>query len=209
VSTSDVDVVLFDLGGVLIDFGGVEPMRELAGIDSDEELWQRWLNCPWVRTFERGHCSPEEFGTGMVEEWALAVSPEEYLTAFASWPGGPLPGAFELAQEVRQLLPTGCLSNTNALHWTAHFSQWRLLDALDHYFLSFEMGMVKPDAEIFGAVATSLGTHPSRIVFLDDNMLNVEAAAQAGFRSGHVRGVEGARIHLIELGILPADGSSG
>ena len=38
-----VDVVLFDLGGVLIDFGGVGPMKELSGITGDEELWRRWL----------------------------------------------------------------------------------------------------------------------------------------------------------------------
>jgi hypothetical protein len=33
-----VDAVIFDLGGVLADFGGVGPMRALAGIDTDEEL---------------------------------------------------------------------------------------------------------------------------------------------------------------------------
>ncbi len=199
---SGADVVLFDLGGVLIDFGGVGPMRQLANIDSDDALWLRWLTCPWVRTFERGHCSPEEFGTGMVEEWGLDISADAYLAAFASWPGGPLPGALELAQEVRDLLPTGCLSNTNTLHWTAHFSQWHLVETLDHCFLSFEMGMVKPDSEIFDEVAGALGTDPSRIVFLDDNTLNVDAASRAGFQAAHVRGVEGAREALLEMGIL-------
>ena len=60
-----VDVVLFDLGGVLIDFGGVGPMKELAGIASDEEVWRRWLGCRWVRDFERGRCSPEDFAAGV------------------------------------------------------------------------------------------------------------------------------------------------
>ena len=47
-------MVLFDLGGVLIELGGVAAMRELTGIESDDELWRRWLGCRWVRSYERG-----------------------------------------------------------------------------------------------------------------------------------------------------------
>src|SRR5271163_2913814 len=62
-----VELVLFDLGGVLLDPGGVAPMRELTGIASDEDLWARWLSCRWVRRFEAGHCTPEEFAAGVVD----------------------------------------------------------------------------------------------------------------------------------------------
>ena len=40
-----IEFVLFDLGGVLVDPGGVGPMRELSRIGTDEELWARWLSC--------------------------------------------------------------------------------------------------------------------------------------------------------------------
>ena len=79
------DLVLFDLGGVLIELSGVTVMRELAGMDSDDELWERWLSCPWVRAFERGECTPEEFAVGMVEEWTLTVAPDVFLSAFRGW----------------------------------------------------------------------------------------------------------------------------
>ena len=59
-----IDLVLFDLGGVLIQPGGVAAMRALAGIDSDEALWARWLGCRWVQRFEAGGCTPEEFADG-------------------------------------------------------------------------------------------------------------------------------------------------
>ncbi len=58
---SPIDFVLFDLGGVLIDPGGVGPMRELSGLGCEEEVWARWLSCRWVRSFEAGQCSPQEF----------------------------------------------------------------------------------------------------------------------------------------------------
>jgi HAD superfamily hydrolase (TIGR01509 family) len=202
VETPSVDVVLFDLGGVLIDFGGVAPMRELAGIESDDELWHRWLTCRWVRTFERGHCSEEDFATGLVSDWGLPVEPRRFLDAFRSWPGGPLPGAETLLRDVQRAVPAGCLSNTNALHWRDQFARWPILDAFDFRFLSFEIGHVKPDQELFEHVAHLLPADPGRVLFLDDNAVNVEGAATAGFSAVHVRGVDEARQALVAMGVI-------
>jgi glucose-1-phosphatase len=196
------DVVLFDLGGVLIDFGGVGPMKELAGIESDDELWRRWLTCRWVRDFERGQCSTELFAAGVVADWELQIQPDEFLAAFASWPGAPLPGADALLANVRDVMPAGCLSNTNALHWERQFSRWPILDAFDHRFLSFELGCVKPDRELFESVAELVGAPRDRVLFLDDNLLNVDGATAAGFAAMHTRGVEEARAALIAAGVL-------
>ncbi|HVA09036.1 MAG TPA: HAD family phosphatase [Acidimicrobiales bacterium] len=198
----DIDVVLFDLGGVLVDFGGVAPMRGLANIASDEELWERWLTCPWVRTFERGQCSAEAFSEGIVSDWGLDVSPDSFLAAFESWPGATLPGAEQLVHEVRTRTPVGYLSNTNTLHREAHSSRWPVLTAFDHRFLSFEMGMVKPDPELFEAVATSLALPAVRLLFMDDNVRNVRAASAAGFRAEHAQGVQAARAALVAHGVL-------
>jgi len=101
-----IGIVLFDLGGVLIDVGGVDPMRSLAKMDSDEELWQRWLACPWVRRFERGQCSAEEFAAGIVVEWELGLAADAFLESFRSWMSGPVPGASELLDEVQRPSPS-------------------------------------------------------------------------------------------------------
>jgi glucose-1-phosphatase len=196
------DLVLFDLGGVLIDFAGVEPMKQLAGIDADDELWRRWLSCRWVRSFERGQCTPAEFAHGMVDDWDLPIGPAEFLVAFESWPGGPLPGADALVDAVQQVVPVGCLSNTNELHWHEHFARWPILDAFDLRFLSFELGVLKPDRELFDRVAELMDLPPDRVLFLDDNAINVEGARAAGFAAEHVRGVDEARVALVEAGVL-------
>jgi putative hydrolase of the HAD superfamily len=196
------DIVLFDLGGVLMDPGGVAPMRQLARIENDDELWERWLTCRWVRSFERGHCGAEEFASGIVDDWELDITPGDFLRAFTQWPKGPYPGAPELVQAVRSVCPVGCLSNTNVVHWDAHVAQFPFVDAFDHRFLSCELGMVKPDLEIFEEVATRLEVPAHRILFLDDNTLNVDAAGAAGFVSVRAQGVEEARNALVEAGIL-------
>ena len=201
-ANGDIDVVLFDLGGVLIDFGGVDPMKELAGIATDDELWQRWLTCRWVRSFERGECTADEFAAGIVDDWDLAIEPGTFLTEFRDWLGGTLPGAEALVESVREHVPAGCLSNTNALHWDHNFARCPILAAFDFRFLSFELGIVKPDRELFDRVAALLPVPAHRVLFLDDNPMNVEGATDSGFVARHVRGVDEARDALVATGVL-------
>ncbi len=198
----EIDVVLFDLGGVLFDFGGVDAMKALAAIDDDEEVWRRWLGCRWVRAFERGDCSAAEFAHGVVHDWSLPIGPEEYLAAFRSWVAGPFVGADELVRETQRNLRVGCLSNTNPLHWDENESRWELLRAFDDRFLSFEMGCVKPDRELFDRVAEILGRPRDRVLFLDDNAINVDGAIAAGFRAERTVGVDAARRVLSAAGLV-------
>ncbi|MGZ4712123.1 MAG: HAD-IA family hydrolase [Acidimicrobiia bacterium] len=196
------DIVLFDLGGVLVDFGGVEPMKALSGVTSDEEIWRRWLACEPVRIYERGECSDVEFAAGVVADWDLPISPAEFLESFRGWIGGPLPGAQQLITETRAVVTVGCLSNTNALHNDAHFQQWSEVAGLEHQLFSYELGAVKPDREIFDRAVDLLGVAPDRIVFLDDNQINVDGALASGLVARRARGVAEARAALVALGVL-------
>jgi glucose-1-phosphatase len=200
----DIDLVLFDLGGVLIELGGVAALRKMSGIADDGAVWQRWLTSPWVRRFESGQCSSVEFSGGVVSEWGLSVSPEQFLELFRQWPVGPMAGSSELLAEVQRSVPIGCLSNTNQLHWEDQIGKWPMLDLFDHRFLSFDLGLVKPDPAIFRAVADRLPVPPDRVLFLDDNDLNVDAARAFGFLSQRVCGIGEARRVLGEAGVVAA-----
>jgi putative hydrolase of the HAD superfamily len=199
---AEVDVVVFDLGGVLAEFGGVARMRALSGIDDDEELWRRWLTCDWVRRFERGTCTAEAFAAGVVADWELAVTAETFLAEFGQWLVGPLPGAEELVTQTRKAVPVAVLSNTNEVHWRAGAQSWPLLELFDRAFLSFEIGMVKPDREIFSHVVADLGTEPERVLFLDDNQMNVDQAREIGLQAARVVGVSQARDALVAAGVV-------
>lgn len=200
-----VELVLFDLGGVLVEVRGVPALQELTGIDSEEQLWGRWLTCRWVRRFESGGCSEEEFAAGLVADWQLQLSPEKFLQAFRNWPTGPLPGAAQLVADTSAHVATGCFSNTNTLHWRDHIAAWPLVDLLEHRFLSFELGLLKPDVEAFQRVADLLETPAERVLFLDDNAVNVAGAAAAGFRAMQAVGIDQARQRLVEAEVLATD----
>ncbi len=197
-----VELVLFDLGGVLADFGGVGPMRQLAGLDTDDEVWRRWLACPWVRAFERGSCTAEQFAAGVVSEWGLPASPTDFLDGFRSWLAAPFPGADDLVRSVKERLPVACLSNTNLVHWDHAVAGWPLVELFDFRFLSFQIGLLKPDADVYEHVVRSVELPPAQILFLDDNLINVEAARRSGLGAVQVRGVDEARRSLMAHGVL-------
>lgn len=202
-SDAPIEVVLFDLGGVLIELGGLPELDEFSGGGASEEaLWKRWLTCPWVRRFERGLCGAEEFSRGMVETWSMSVGPEAFLEAFTAWPRGLLPGARELVHATRDRARVGCLSNTNALHAERQGREFGIDDLFHERFLSHEMGLVKPDREAFDHVVARLGCPADRVLFLDDNAPNVDGARAAGLRSELARGVPEARSVLADLGLL-------
>ena len=177
-------------------------MLELTGIESEEDLWRRWLTCRWVRRFESGGCSETEFAAGVVADWQLELSPAAFLEAFQDWPTGPLPGAAELVAQTRASVATGCFSNINALHWHGHIAAWPLVGLFDHRFLSFELGLLKPDTAAFAQVADQLDVPAERVLFLDDNAVNVAGATAAGFQAARAVGVDEARQRLAEAAVL-------
>jgi putative hydrolase of the HAD superfamily len=194
-------LVLFDLGGVLVNFRGVSQMGKFAGIADPEELWERWLTCKWVRSFESGRCSELAFAAGVVEDWQLRMSPADYLEEFRSWPKGVLPGAEALVIEVKSRVPVSCFSNTNVLHWQ-YAQTWPLMGLFDHVFLSFQMGMLKPDHDAFEHVASALPVPRGRILFLDDNPLHIDAALELRFSASRVAGIEEVRQALAEHDVI-------
>ena len=169
---------------------------------ADEDMWHRWLTSPWVRRFEKGECSAAEFSSGFVSEWEIATSPERFLEIFRDWPVGPFSGASDLLAEVQRSVPIGCLSNTNAMHWEDQISRWPMLDMFDFRFLSFEMGLVKPDADIFRAVCDQLSISGDRVLYLDDVAQNCDGARAFGIRSEHVRGIREVREVLLSARII-------
>ena len=172
-------LVLFDLGGVLIELGGVEEFRRLVGAGDEDEVWRRWLSSPSVRRFERGLCDRQAFATGMIQENGLKMTPGDFLEMFGAWPRGMMPGASELVSSLAAGLQRACLSNTNELHWREQRDAENIQSLFEMRFLSFELGLVKPDREIFEFVLRATGVPGEAILFLDDNAINVDGALDA------------------------------
>ena len=137
--------MVFDLGGVLLDFGGVESIARLSrGQVGVEDFDRFWFHSPWADALYTGACTPEAFAAGAVEELGLNVTPAAFLGEFESWLRGPYAGAIELVVRLRKYTKVACLSNTNALDVRRFRDELNLPDYFDGCFFSNEIGHRKP-----------------------------------------------------------------
>ncbi len=200
---SDIRVLLFDVGGVLVQLSGVEAMLEwLDNGISEDEFWRRWLRSVPVRQFETGQIDADEFAIGVTSEFGLAVEPRQFLEAFIHWPTGLYPGTLEMLARIPSSYQRAVLSNSNALHWPRVQTEMKLGAAFDNHFVSHLTGRIKPDAAAFEHVMESLGCSPASVLFLDDNLLNVDAAKRVGMQAVRVRGIDETKLALIERKII-------
>jgi HAD superfamily hydrolase (TIGR01509 family) len=202
-SRKQIRVVLFDLGGVLVELAGVPTMLAWMGNRvSPEEFLKIWLTSPVVRAFESGRATPEWFAEQLIAELALPVGKHQLLDEFTRWPRGLFPGALDLVGRVPRRYTRATLSNTNALHWPRLMDEMQLAAAFDQHFASHLMGKIKPDEEVFQHVTDTLNCSAAEVLFLDDNKLNVEAAQAVGMNAVQVKGVTAAEQALIEAGVM-------
>ncbi len=188
------DVVMFDMGGVLVELGGMSVMMEwTAGKWTEAQLWRKWLLCEAGRAFESGRIGPAAFAVAMIEEFELPVSPETYLHTFRNWILAPYPGALELLDGLAGTYTRACLSNTNELHWERMAESMGLGVRFEHVFPSHLTGRVKPDRDAFVVALERMSAIPARVLYFDDSPVNVEAARALGIAAYRVAGVVGVR----------------
>ena len=107
-----IKVVLFDIGGVLVELSGVSTMLEwMGGRVSRAEMWKMWLSSPTVRAFETGQIQPDPFASQLIEEMSLPVSGGELLKQFATWNLRLFPGALDLVASIPQRYTRATLCN--------------------------------------------------------------------------------------------------
>lgn len=201
--SNNIQVVLFDLGGVLVDLGGPPFKHEWSPLtNSDKDVWQASANSKALHLYETGKIRCEDFAQQFVEEQQLNVTPEFYLEFFTHWPKGLFPGALDVVRRIPEKYIRAIYSNTSAAHWPRLMKEMQLDKDFDHYFASFQIGHMKPGEEGFVQVAEKLNIAPEKIFFMDDNIANIETALSLGFNAVHTKGIDEVEAALVNAGII-------
>jgi putative hydrolase of the HAD superfamily len=197
-SFGNVKVVVFDLGGVLLQLR--DPIETFRLEISEGEFLERWLRSPSVREFERGASNAESFAKAIVGELRLPMHWTEFLKCFDAWPERLFPETEGLLDAIPAGIGRALLSNTNAAHWGRKDISSTLSGKLDRLFLSFDTGLLKPDREAFDQVIAAYGNAAGTFLFFDDNPLNVSAAIEAGMQAVLCNGPTEALAVVRQLG---------
>ncbi len=158
----------------------------------------RWLASSSVRAFELGRSDPADFASAFIAEWSLALSPEEFLAEFTTWPRAFWPESLELIVELRAAHKVACLSNCNELHWRRFGGFAQQFDAA---FSSHLLGHIKPDREVFEIVLSRLAVQPQEVRYFDDAPACVDAARNVGIRAHLADGPAACREVLAAEGL--------
>ncbi len=198
-----IKVVLFDLGGVLVELG--EPSSRTAWFKpglSPQENWDVWLSSPHSQAFERGELSPKEFATRFLTENEIAMNEDTFIQHYHDWVVGYFPGALELLPNIAKRFEVGIFSNITEVHWPWLKPALEETGAISHYFASYLLGEAKPAPSAFLSVAEKMCVEPGEIFFVDDNQMNVEGARTAGILAERVQGMGELSQVLNEYRIL-------
>jgi HAD superfamily hydrolase (TIGR01509 family) len=200
-------LILFDLGGVLIESAAFESLNRLLPTPwHPDRIKQRWLCSPAVRAFESGRTSATEFAANFTEEWQIDLSPEAFIAEVRGWPRRFFPGAKELIRTLSRHYRVGCLSNSNPLHWETFSAE--LSDLFDETLYSHQLGAVKPDPEIFLRALAECHLPANEVCFFDDCLANVQAAQRLGINAFLVGGFTSLieKLHHHDLLPIPENG---
>ncbi len=201
----DVDVLLFDLGGVIVDFVGIDALQGLLRTPlQPSDIRHRWMASPIVRAFEVGALSRADFAAAFVRDWDLVLTPEQFLVEFRSWSRALLPGAGELLSALRVHYRLAALSNSNELHWERNSEEIGVTALFDLAMSSHQLGAHKPEPAIYAEAVSRLGLPAARVAFFDDVLANVEGARNAGLMAYQVCGVQELTECLRHHGFLGA-----
>ena len=189
--------VIFDLGGVLVhlDWDRVcAPLARLSSL-SYEAVRKAVQNGPIVQSSMLGHLSPREFHVALSTELHIDIDFDPFIDLW----NGLLSANKDITPLVEELGSRHALilaSNTDAIHFMYSRQHFDVLQSFDRYFLSYEMGLLKPDPAYFHHVLYGLWASPGDCIFIDDRPENVRSARNIGIKALVFESVEKLKADL-------------
>jgi glucose-1-phosphatase len=203
--------LLFDLGGILVK---VRPAELLwpgqSPLPGERTYEQRWVDSQTVRDYETGRLRGiSAFYHAARSEMGFDLSEDDFTRIFLTLISEPYDETLPLLSALQACYPLMMLSNIGEDHWLFCRDTLGLGTFFDQAFLSYEMGMMKPDARIFQDLLDQLGGDPQNIWYFDDRAENVEAARRFGIRSFLSQGGPPLLNDLQRLNLIRIDFASG
>jgi len=179
-----IKVLLLDVGGVLIKLNWKNFFKTLniPEIVKGVEV-RKWFDRDSKHNhLEKGLIDFSEFYEDFNTQFSLSINQKDFIKGWNSILEGTHDGLGPLLEEAKKSVPLKVLSNTNKTHFD-FYSLWPPFKNFDQFFLSHELGMRKPDTEIYQEVLKETKVRPEEILFVDDLEANLLSASSLGFKT--------------------------
>lgn len=200
-----IDTVIFDLGGVLIDWN---PVHMYKNVFEDEAEMKYFLS---------EICSPhwneqQDAGRPLAEatQWLVARHPEyeqeirQYYDSWTDMLSGAIKGTVDILEQLHSQATHRLLALTNWSHETfpTALELFDFLHKFEGILVSGEEKLIKPDPRIYELLISRYGIEPSRAVFIDDNPRNVEGARNTGLHAIRFESPQQLQAELAGYGVV-------
>ncbi len=201
-----IEAVVFDLGGVLLDWNPRYLYREMFGQEVEME---RFL--AEVCTLE-WHVANDLGGRPVRENCVeLARAHPDQAEAIMAWGerseemiGGEIEGTVEILARLRAAgMPCYALTNMEAETFPQRRERFTFMRWFDGAVVSSHEGVVKPDPEIFRRLLVRFDLRATSTAFIDDAQRNVDAALALGLQAVRFTSPKSLRDWLLARGALP------
>ena len=188
---NNISTIIFDLGGVLCDLDidrCIMNFKQL-GLENFEHYLNNFGQSGFFMQVEKGLINDDEFRSEVRKLTSKSLTNEQINDAWNSFLVGIPTEKLDIILELRKKFRIIMLSNTNIIHFpntVARFFNYngkKLTDFFDKCYLSYEMKMAKPDAEIFLKLLEDEQVQANQCLFLDDGLKNINQAQMLGLQT--------------------------
>lgn len=183
--------IIFDFGDIYINLDKVAPLRVMNQKFGDFQFTPEMLHVNDI--YEKGLMTSDEFMSfymNIFPEGKQEDFLEVWNAIFLDFPDYRIDFLEQLAATKKYNIYL--LSNTNDLHIqyviktesAEKFERFR--SCFNHFYLSYEMGLRKPEPEIFQKVLTDNHLKPEETLFIDDTLEHIESARNLGIQTWHL-----------------------
>jgi HAD superfamily hydrolase (TIGR01509 family) len=201
----NVSAVVFDIGGVLLDWDPRHLYRRL--FDGDEPAMERFLAQVCTPQWHAAQDLGYDVGQACRELAARHPDQAELILAWAEGTedmvAGPIPGTVAILTELkRNGVSCYALSNMEAQTFPVRLRRYDFLGCLDGHVISGLEGVAKPDPRIYRLLLRRYELPAGHTLFIDDNADNVAAARAVGMQAMQFESAAVLRARLVAIGLL-------
>lgn len=199
-----LEAVIFDLGGVLVDW---DPRHLYRDLIADEAALERFVTevCPmsWHRRLDAG----ESFAAAIAERITQFPREAALIRAYdTGWPRmfkGQIAGTVDLLSALDAAgMPLYAITNFPTEKWSEFLASYPFSQRFRDVIVSGREGIIKPDRRIYDLAMRRFQVRPEHTLFIDDRADNAAAAAAVGFRTHHFSDPARLEAALREAGLI-------
>jgi HAD superfamily hydrolase (TIGR01509 family) len=177
----EIELVMFDLGNVILNFDHMTTCNKLAGYSKKDSsyIYDFIFKSDLTKNYDRGKISSRDVFSAISDKLELQISFKKFN---AIWSDIFFlnNGIEQLIRRVKTLTKIALLSNTDEMHFDYIRDNFEIISDFNFVFLSYKIGYMKPDTEIFEYAIDKTGISPEKIIYVDDIQDFVDAANKSG-----------------------------